>query len=292
MILSTSLPGQAFAAAFPSPTERLNLYTVKTPPSTWTDQELVNPHLVQDKAEKVRAMFSAIAPSYDLNNRVHSAGRDQAWRKTAVRLAGVRPGDIVLDVACGTGDLTLAFTKTPAGSVLGLDFTYEMLTLAREKSRGRTRNTTPPMYLAGDATQLPLADASADVVSIAFGIRNVTKPAAAMREFSRVLRPGGRLVILEFSTPDNRLIRGAYNFYFQHIMPRTASWIARDQSGAYRYLPQSVQTFIQRDQMLQLIHDAGMINPTHRTLTFGVAVLYRGEKPSSVTSEERASSRY
>lgn len=242
---------------------------------SWTDQNLANPHAVADKARRVEAMFAAIAPSYDLNNRLHSLWRDQAWRREAVRLAAVRPGDVVLDVACGTGDLSLAFAAAGASRVVGVDFTYNMLAVARAKP---ARLGPTPSYHTGDAMRLPVADASVDVVSIAFGIRNVADPRAAIAEFHRVLRPGGRIVILEFSLPTNPVLLGFYNIYFRHVMPRTATWISRDKTGAYKYLPQSVNTFIDRRAMLGMMGDAGFVDLTPRPMTFGIAVVYRGVK--------------
>jgi demethylmenaquinone methyltransferase/2-methoxy-6-polyprenyl-1,4-benzoquinol methylase len=243
-------------------------------------------------------MFAAIAPSYDINNRLHSLWMDQRWRKKAVKLAELKATDRVVDVACGTGDLTMAMTcglwpehgdwPPVRGQVLGVDFTYEMLPLAQAKARklvegiganGRRLTTNDHIaWLNGDAQSLPLMDQSADVVSIAFGIRNVQDPLAALREFYRVLRPSGRVIILEFSLPTNSLLRRMYNFYFRKILPRTAAFISRDKTGAYKYLPESVNTFIDRRTMMQLMSDAGFGSVEQFPMTFGVCVCYRGFK--------------
>jgi len=227
-------------------------------------------------------MFSAIARSYDLNNRLHSMWRDQAWRRAAVKMANVQPTDTVVDVACGTGDLAMAFHNAGAAKVIGIDFTVSMLQIA-ECKRHQIRNPKSEIrnlaYHAGDAMNLPLDDACADVVSIAFGIRNVAKPQRALDEFHRILRPGGRLIVLEFSQPTNPLFRRFDKLYREQIMPRTATLIARDRSGAYKYLPKSVSTFLSREQMIANITAAGFADVTHKVLTFGIAVCYRGIKP-------------
>ena len=261
----------------------------------WNDALLRDPHHVRDKRQRVQKMFAAIAPSYDLNNRLHSLWMDQRWRRKAVTLATLVPTDRVVDVACGTGDLTFAFADalwTPndrphVGQVIGIDFTFEMLPLARKKGLNTLSNCEwlgEPLswrteFLNGDAQSLPLPDTSADVVSIAFGIRNVQDPAAAIREFRRVLRPGGRLIILEFSLPTNPVLRGMYNFYFRQVLPRTATLISRDKTGAYKYLPESVNTFIGREQMMGMLSSAGFTKVEQFPMTFGVCVCYRGVKP-------------
>jgi demethylmenaquinone methyltransferase / 2-methoxy-6-polyprenyl-1,4-benzoquinol methylase len=161
-----------------------------------------------------------------------------------------------------------------------------MLPIARRKVGRLTRRDRENQdirddsvqFLNGDAMSLPLPDQSADVVSIAFGIRNVADPALAIREFHRVLRPGGRLVILEFSLPTNPLLRGLYNFYFRRILPTTATLISGDRTGAYKYLPESVNTFIGRQQMLDMMTAAGFATVEQHPLTFGVCVCYRGVK--------------
>jgi demethylmenaquinone methyltransferase/2-methoxy-6-polyprenyl-1,4-benzoquinol methylase len=201
--------------------------------TSWNADLLQNPHAVEDKRRRVQQMFAAIAPSYDLNNRLHSLWMDQAWRRKAVKLAGLKATDRVVDVACGTGDLTLKFANalfwigSPSSTqTLGIDFTFEMLPLASDKAShffAPIRSHPRPTFLSrcirwmnGDAQCLPLPDKVADVISIAFGIRNVQEPAKALSEFRRVLRPGGRLIILEFSLPTNRILRSLYNFYHSH----------------------------------------------------------------------------
>jgi demethylmenaquinone methyltransferase/2-methoxy-6-polyprenyl-1,4-benzoquinol methylase len=249
-------------------------------PTVWTDSLLANPHEATDKRSRVQRMFAAIAPSYDLNNRLHSLWMDQRWRAAAVRLAEVRPGDVVADIACGTGDLSLKFAEALGGTgrVIGIDFTFEMLPRARGKIAKCKMQNAKCKFVAGDGMRLPLPDGCADVVSIAFGIRNVSEPALAVREFFRILRPGGRLVILEFSLPTNRTLRGLYNFYFRKILPRTATLISGDKTGAYRYLPESVNTFISRDRMIELMQSAGFSRVEQHPLTCGVCVCYRGVK--------------
>jgi demethylmenaquinone methyltransferase/2-methoxy-6-polyprenyl-1,4-benzoquinol methylase len=165
--------------------------------------------------------------------------------------------------------------------VIGIDFTYPMLPLAAQKSgMHEFRSPVAPIrWLNADALALPLPDASADVVSIAFGIRNVADPAAALREFRRVLRPGGRVIILEFSLPTNRLLRSLYNFYFRKILPVTATLVSGDKTGAYKYLPQSVNTFITRERMMAMMIDTGFERVEQFPMTFGVCVCYRGVVP-------------
>jgi demethylmenaquinone methyltransferase/2-methoxy-6-polyprenyl-1,4-benzoquinol methylase len=275
----------------------------------WDEASLANPHAVSDKRRRVQNMFAAIAPSYDLNNRLHTLWMDQSWRRKAVKLAQLKATDRIVDVACGTGDLTLAFfdglhrnsplspsthgeragvrgdserSKT-TGQVIGIDFTHEMLPIAVSKWMSAASAKAIPFqsvrFVSGDAQSLPLPDAGCDVVSIAFGIRNVVDPRAAVREFHRILRPGGRVIILEFSLPTNPVFRALYNFYFKQILPRTATWISGDKTGAYKYLPQSVRTFIDRKTMVQMLADAGFQNVTQKPLTFGICVCYRGLRP-------------
>lgn len=225
-------------------------------------------------------MFTAIAGSYDLNNRVHSFLLDQRWRRYAVKRADVQAGDTVVDVACGTGDLAEAFARTPADAVLGIDFTYAMLERARHRQdRLSDHSPTKISYIEGDAMALPLADECCEVVSIAFGLRNVQQPDVAIGEFARVLRPGGRLVILEFDRPRIAPVRWGHNLYTKVIMPRTATWISGDRSGAYRYLPRSVETFLSRDRIIDLMRASGLEEVSAKSLSGGICACYFGRRP-------------
>jgi demethylmenaquinone methyltransferase/2-methoxy-6-polyprenyl-1,4-benzoquinol methylase len=250
----------------------------------WTAEALGrDPHADAEKARKVQAMFAAIARSYDLNNRLHSFFQDQQWRRATVRAAGVTPSSRVLDVACGTGDLSEAFADAGAASVTGLDFTPQMLDVARHKAsrpgpRGAGRAQVG--YVQGDAMALPFADASFDVVSIAFGIRNVARPERAIAEFLRVLVPGGRLVVLEFADPANPLVRWASDLYTKQIMPLTATLVSRDRSGAYRYLPRSVSTFAQPAEFRAMLERAGFAGCSSAPQTMGICVIHRAERPA------------
>lgn len=241
-------------------------------PAWSRDRLKADPHGDQEKADRVKRMFGAIAPRYDCNNRLHSFWQDQRWRRQGARLTGLKAGEDVVDVACGTGDLSEVFNDMGAGTVIGVDFTPEMLDVARQRALDSGR--TGLEYRQGDAMALDLPDATADVVSIAFGIRNVAAPELALREFRRILRPGGRLLVLEFSEPTNPVIRFANRIYTRNVMPFTASILAGDRSGAYRYLPRSVETFLSRSALEQSITEAGFSSVEQVSMCFGVCVAY------------------
>ncbi len=252
--------------------------TPSSSPRVWSAADLANdPHMAKDKGQRIQRMFGAIAHRYDLNNRLHSLWRDQAWRRRSVQLCRVRSTDDVLDAACGTGDLAEAFAAAGPSSVCGVDFTEEMLEVARTKAaRKRPAGVPQPTYRLADVMTLPFDDASFDIVSIAFGLRNVTDPRRTLAEFRRVLRPAGRVVILEFSQPANPVLRVLNGIYCEHVMPVTATLLAGDRSGAYRYLPRSVSTFADRETLAAMLAEAGFKDVSQFPLTFGVCTASLG----------------
>ncbi len=223
----------------------------------------------------VRSMFASIAPRYDFLNHLLSLGIDRRWRKRLLAAAGDVRGKRVIDLCCGTGDVSFLFARGGA-RVLGLDFTREMLSVATAR---RSRAGSPPerqIGLAlGDACALPVPSDCADVVTIAFGIRNVSDRAAGLRETARVLRPGGRLAILEFGNPRNRALGALYRFYFRRILPRVGAWLSGD-DHAYSYLPESVAAWPGAEEFRREIERAGFEGCGHRALLGGVAHLHWG----------------
>ncbi len=252
----------------------------------WDEARLRDPHGQGDKSARVRSMFDAIAPSYERVNRLLSAGRDAGWRRAAVAMADIIPQDRVLDVACGTGDFARAFAAAGPAWVVGADFSGGMLARAAAASgpstpadRRTSRRRPPSMtWSRGDALSLPFADESFTVVGCAFGIRNFQDLAAGLCEFHRVLRPGGRAVILEFSTPRIPLVRQAYSVYFRHVLPRVATRLSGDRTGAYRYLPRSVASFADGKAIRQTLESAGFAGVSQRSLTWGVVMVHLARK--------------
>lgn len=245
----------------------------QTPAPAWDSNALTAPHAQPDKAARVASMFDAIAGTYERVNRVTSFGQDARWRAQTVRVAEVGAGDVVLDVCCGTGDMVRAFARTrPAPRlVVGVDFSAEML------GRGRFDGLpTPVQIVRADAQALPLGDATVDVISCAFGVRNFADLQIGLNEMGRVARPGARVVILEFATPENRLIRWGYRLYCEHVLPRLAVWLSGDRVGAYRYLARSIRTFESVAQLRARLEVAGFTQVTAQLLNWGGVVLLRG----------------
>lgn len=232
----------------------------------------------QDKGADVQAMFAAIAPRYDLLNRLLSLGIDQTWRHAAAREALAKAPARVLDVATGTGDFALELARrAPYAEVTGSDFVPEMLDIARAKGRKLERRAGAQIrWEEGDALHLPYADASFDAMTCAFGFRNFSDYAAGLREFHRVLASGGRLVILEFPPPADNLFGGVYRLYFQQILPRIGGFISGE-AAAYTYLPESVLAFPAPAQLLAMLREAGF-SARYRALSGGIAGLWVAEK--------------
>jgi demethylmenaquinone methyltransferase/2-methoxy-6-polyprenyl-1,4-benzoquinol methylase len=221
-------------------------------------------------------MFDAIAPRYDLLNRVLSAGLDQRWRAHAIASLDLTGSETLLDVCTGTADVALAAMAGGAARVLGVDFAGAMLRrgLAKVVAAGRSGRIT---LVRGDAMRLPVADASCDAVTVAFGIRNVEVPEAACREMGRTLRPGGRLAILEFGVPRVPGLRTLYQWYFSQVLPRLGRMVS-GHSAAYSYLPASVGAFPPPEVFAETLRRSGFSDVRAIPLTFGVVYLYVARK--------------
>ena len=227
---------------------------------------------------KIAGMFDAIADRYDLLNHGLSGGQDLYWRWRAVGRLRLTGRERVLDLCTGTCDLARTMVKRRlARRVLGIDFSAEMLRVGQRKLRAEGRAGVIPL-VRGDAMRLPAASASMDAVTIAFGIRNVQEPGAALREVARVLKPGGRLAVLEFSTPQSPLLRGGYLWYFRHVLPRLGRLVSRH-GEAYAYLPASVERFTPPAEFVAQLEDAGLTRCEAVPLSFGVVYLYVAERP-------------
>ncbi|MCK4658653.1 MAG: bifunctional demethylmenaquinone methyltransferase/2-methoxy-6-polyprenyl-1,4-benzoquinol methylase UbiE [Phycisphaerae bacterium] len=244
----------------------------------WDKPQLQRPHEQRDKALRVRHMFDGVASRYELVNRVFSAGRDAAWRRKAVELAAAGADDAVLDVACGTGDFLRAFAAiaNPPWRLVGCDFSHGMLREAISTSPNRQFH-----WIEADALLLPLAPELFTVASCAFGVRNFQDLDAGLREMWRVLKVNGRIVILEFTRPENRLFRLLYEFYANRFMPWAATWVSGDRTGAYRYLPRSVVSFIGAAEMCRRLQEAGFGNVIAARMSLGIVTIYVGTKQST-----------
>jgi demethylmenaquinone methyltransferase/2-methoxy-6-polyprenyl-1,4-benzoquinol methylase len=215
-------------------------------------------------------MFNQIARYYDFLNHVLSFGIDRIWRKKLVDAIVIKEEMKVLDVATGTGDLLIEIKKRiPNCEAIGVDLAEEMLSIARKKSS--------LLFKRDDACNLSFSENRFDLLTISFGIRNVEDPEKALREFFRILKPGGQLLILEFSIPSNLFIKGIYLFYFRYILPSVGRLVSKNKK-AYRYLNQTVEAFKQGESFSKLIQKSGFTEVVYSSLTFGVVTLYKGKK--------------
>jgi demethylmenaquinone methyltransferase/2-methoxy-6-polyprenyl-1,4-benzoquinol methylase len=231
----------------------------------------------QSTGRAVRGMFAAVVPRYDFLNHFLSLGRDIAWRRaTALELRDLlaRPGSLAVDVCCGTGDLALALAHHSAGMVLGADFCHPMLQRAGEKAWRRAGKLC---FLEADTLALPFRDESLDVVSIAFGFRNLASYEKGLGEMHRVLKRGGTLAILEFSTVRWPVFGPLFRLYFRYLLPRLGTWIS-GVFGPYQYLPDSVSCFPDQESLAAAMRNVRFENVRYRNFTGGVAALHLGEK--------------
>jgi demethylmenaquinone methyltransferase / 2-methoxy-6-polyprenyl-1,4-benzoquinol methylase len=229
------------------------------------------------KREQVERMFDAISPKYDLLNRLFSMGIDQGWRRKVVRMLGEEPVGHLLDVATGTADLAI-LGSLKARRVTGADISEGMLKLGREKvaRRGLADRVT---LVQADSEQLPFPDGTFDAVTVAFGVRNFEHLQQGVKDMVRVLRPGGRIFVLEFSKPAKAPFKQLFRFYFHRVMPTVGKAISKD-SAAYAYLPKSVDAFPEGAAFEDLMRAAGLAEVRSFALTGGIATLYRGRRPA------------
>jgi len=235
---------------------------------------LENGSAAKDHAGSVREMFSTIASRYDLLNHLLSANVDKRWRRivaTRVRDKLASNSSRVLDVACGTGDLSLTLFEITGARVVGTDFCRPMLTIAAGKMSGRI-----PL-IEGDALDLPFRDGTFDAATIAFGLRNLSNVEKGLAELSRVVKPGGWVAVLEFSRPTNAILRPLFNLYFRKLLPWMGGVISGSRS-AYSYLPASVQKFPDQSQLLLLMQQVGLDQVGYENLTGGIAALHLGRR--------------
>lgn len=234
---------------------------------------------VDKSNDRVRRMFGEIAPRYDLLNHLLSMNIDRLWRRQTVRRIPPNGDAPILDLCTGTGDLALAYDRAAKGKlrITGADFCPEMLQLARPKAEKQGAGNRID-WVEADAQDLPFPNDTYQIVSVAFGLRNVADPDRGLREMVRVLRPGGRVAVLEFTTPRRQPLRGMYGWYFRNVLPKIGQTVMRNNSAAYEYLPESVGHFYEYEQLTERMETAGLSDVRHHPMTFGVATLYVGTK--------------
>ena len=233
---------------------------------------------VEKKAEHVADVFHSVAAKYDIMNDLMSGGIHRLWKRTTIELSGVRPGHTVLDIAGGTGDLSLKFSRLVGeqGRVILADINDSMLKVGRDRliDNGALSNIS---YAQTDAQYLPFADNSIDCITIAFGLRNVTDKDLALRSMLRVLKPGGRLLVLEFSKPKNPLLAKIYDTYSFQVLPRVGKLVA-DDADSYRYLAESIRMHPDQETLKAMMGEAGFRHCQYYNMTGGIVALHRGIK--------------
>ena len=240
-------------------------------------QKIIPPKESVRSNTAIAQMFDKIAWRYDFLNHLFSLHIDKIWRRKVVNELRGRPLDHVLDVATGTADLALTIQKRlHPGHITGVDISEGMLAIGRQKieKKGLAQQIT---LQSGDSEALPFADHTFDAVTVAFGVRNFEHLEKGLREMFRVLKTGGKLVVLEFSIPKNRLFRGVFNFYFFHILPSVGRWLSKD-ANAYNYLPDSVRSFPHGAEFGKILENCGFKEVMIKSLTLGIACIYTGIK--------------
>ncbi len=256
----------------------------------------VNKH--NNKGQTIREMFSAIAPCYDLLNHLLSINLDRLWRKDAINIADPQPGQKIIDICCGSGDMVLEFAhiQPQVNQIVGVDFSAEMLCLAHKKTKilleknyqhlpENQANRLRIQWLCADAQQIPLACNYFDIASCAFGIRNVNNPQIAINQAFRLLKPGGKILILEFALPDNLFVSWCYQSYFRIVLPLLAAAVSavttsnKRVAHAYRYLPASVCKFQAEKTLEKLLKNAGFTSIQCKKLNLRTVLVYLAHKP-------------
>ena len=233
---------------------------------------------VDKSGDRVQKMFGEIAPNYDRMNHLLSMNVDRWWRRLTVKKLAPNQSDPILDCCTGTGDLAFAFEKATESKVpvVASDFCFEMLEVGQQKKV--KRNSSRVTFVEADTQDLPFRDDQFQVVSAAFGLRNVADTDQGLREMTRVCKPGGQVAVLEFSTPRHQPIKGMYQWYFKNVLPRIGQALARNNSSAYNYLPDSVGEFPAYEALTERMVNAGLKSASFYPLTFGIATLYVGKK--------------
>lgn len=250
----------------------------KSLPSTKRTTQEARGNLTSRETNKIRRMFADISPRYDFLNHLLSLNVDRLWRRRTCRELEIRAGDRLLDICTGTADLALELARhvrpEAGGHVVGVDFCREMLDLGEKKRRRAGLENLE--LLVADAMELPFGAETFDGASVAFGIRNVSGLERGLAELHRVLKPGGRLAVLEFATPRNALFRRLFHFYFHRVLPRLGRWLSGHPTGgeAYSYLPASVSEFPRPDAFRSLLETCGFTAVRYRHLTGGISTLH------------------
>lgn len=235
----------------------------------------------QEVSAKIREMFTRIAPRYDLLNHLLSGQMDKRWRaRTARELKPIldRADATVLDLCCGTGDLAFSLARNTKARIVGADFSHTMLMRAKDKSALLANGAPPTSFFEADALRLPLEDGSFDLVTSAFGFRNLANYEAGLREIFRVLKPGGTIAILEFTEPASGMMGDLYRFYCQKVLPKIGGLISGD-SAAYAYLPKSVARFFRPDEFVDQLLAVGYTNSRYHLMTFDSVALHIAIRP-------------